>query len=750
MMPQLMAGGASNILLVGDARMSAIALSDGSLLPQQLGRDYVLFGPPQPEGVFHPKIILQLGRDGGRAFVGSANATAAGLGGNVEVMTEIECGAERSAEQDYIRAVWSYVEALTSSAEGAASDAIAWARQHTPWLAGPPPMPVAALADGSLIGFLARPGGPAIGRSFAELVDEPVDRLIVLSPYWDDGLVALRNLAKQLGAARTTVLLDVGAHDYPPRDDLVKDVEIIDISSWQPRRFKHAKLIVARTATYDHVLTGSANCTLAALGGSGSDGINAEACVYRRVSAGEAVAALDIDELLAMPVVDVFALPPVLRTQPIALAATHALRPGRFEIEHGSLRWTPPDEVAWAGKIVLLDAQGEIVDEMPLDTMTVSGAVRHRSLDRATAIYFAKLVDGEIVSTIAPVVHRAELKAKRREPASRSVASAAAQFAGSEDLQLFLLQALDELQRADTDEASNVATGPARGERAKREIEAPEVRILSYDVFVAQRALAGRHGRSGDNSLAGSHADGVRELLNRLSGVLPNSVDDHKATDDGTWMNLDDEDSEAGPAQNPVVAPEVDRITPPPVDRRAFERAVKTYEAGMRGGIDQRPVGTADVLRLRFWLMLLLHAARWRDNEGGLPHSTAEDGWPRMAVRIIAAFFYPKDAPIARLVIEGGYEDMPVDFLESWATVLWALDRLPSIMTKASGRDAFLMRLPLLRAGIVDRLGLTADDFAGEVMRRVAAGLDQAFGDRFGIADIAPMQSDGISSPPVI
>ena len=68
--------------------------------------------------------------------------------------------------------------------------------------------------------------------------------------------------------------------------------------------------------------------------------------------------------------------------------------------------------------------------------MAVSGAVRHQSLDKSSAIYFAKLVDGEIVSMIAPVVHRAELKAKRREPASRSVASAAAQFAGSEDLDL--------------------------------------------------------------------------------------------------------------------------------------------------------------------------------------------------------------------------------------------------------------------------------------------------------------------------
>lgn len=89
-LPQLGAGGSSNVLLIADARMAAMSLSDGSNLPIQLGRDYVLFSPPVGDGVFHPKIILQLGRDGGRCFVSSANATGAGLGGNVEIAVEIE------------------------------------------------------------------------------------------------------------------------------------------------------------------------------------------------------------------------------------------------------------------------------------------------------------------------------------------------------------------------------------------------------------------------------------------------------------------------------------------------------------------------------------------------------------------------------------------------------------------------------------------------------------------------------------
>jgi len=136
MLPQLGAGGSSNVLLIADARMTAMSLSDGSNLPMQLGRDYVLFSPPVGDGVFHPKIVLQLGRDAGRCFVTSANATGAGLGGNVEIAVEVECGSEPSAEREIVRAAWRYLERLVPSDAGAARDAMNWARERAQWLDG--------------------------------------------------------------------------------------------------------------------------------------------------------------------------------------------------------------------------------------------------------------------------------------------------------------------------------------------------------------------------------------------------------------------------------------------------------------------------------------------------------------------------------------------------------------------------------------------------------------------------------------
>ena len=108
LLPQLMASGATNLLLLTDARMTALALADGSTLPAALGRDYALYSPPAANGIFHPKIILQIGRESARAIVSSANLTASGLAGNAEVAVEIECKNTPSPEQDIIRSIWTH------------------------------------------------------------------------------------------------------------------------------------------------------------------------------------------------------------------------------------------------------------------------------------------------------------------------------------------------------------------------------------------------------------------------------------------------------------------------------------------------------------------------------------------------------------------------------------------------------------------------------------------------------------------
>jgi len=724
-LPQLAAAGATNVLLVCDARMSAMALSDGSLLPQQLGRDYALHGPAQSAGVFHPKVVVQLGRDGGRAFVGSANATASGIGGNLEIVTEVACTAEPSSERDFVRSAWDFIEEVTGGAGGAASDGIAWARERTPWLAGPEPSGVLTLNDGSLLALLARPGGGGLADRYADLIGgDPVERLVVMSPFWDDGLVALRDLSERLGGPTVVVLVDPEAHGMPDPLPVMLNMGLADCSSWDRGRFKHAKLILAQTAEHDHVLAGSANCTSPALGLRGYAGSNSEASVYRRVPRDTALDALGLREFIEQSPMSIEDLQPVRRADPIPLQATYDLRPGRFEAEHGELRWHRPTR-AWGGSLLLLDGDGEELERIELESLSGGGNTLSTRRDDLDHVRFVKIEDGDEHSTIAPLTHRGLMRSRRREAGTRSVAAAAAKFVGREDLQLFLLQALDELQRADAEVQPTTSARASPGPTERADPAEQKSEIMSYVRFVEQKAQA-RRASGGESSISGTHADGVRDLLNRLSGARTSGSTSEDVVGED-WMDLGDEDR--GTTLGRDVA-EVEATEQQPADRNAFVKAVRQYEQAMVGGEGARPVGGADVLRLRFWLMLLVHAARWRRYREGLPCTVDEFGWPRLVMRVLSTFFYGRDAPIVRLVVENAYLELPVDFLETWATALWLVDLLPQAVGRCHGREEFLKRVPVLRQCMLQRMGLTREELEGAVMSRVREGLDLDLGAR--------------------
>jgi hypothetical protein len=132
------------------------------------------------------------------------------------------------------------------------------------------------------------------------LVEErPVERLIVLSPYWDEDLSALRHLATVLQPQEIVILIDrdkglfpgEALHDLP-------ETKIFDLAAFGHGRFIHAKAIIAQTQGADHLLYGSVNCTVAALGTGNFPGINDEACLYRRLARDEIIETLHLAETL--------------------------------------------------------------------------------------------------------------------------------------------------------------------------------------------------------------------------------------------------------------------------------------------------------------------------------------------------------------------------------------------------------------------------------------------------------------------
>ena len=710
LVPPMLAVGCSNIGLVCDARMASLALSDGSALPRHLGRVYGLYSPPVGQGLFHPKVILQLGRDRGRAFVSSANLTAAGLGGNVEIGAEIECTDEPSPARGMVRAIARWLNSRVVE-PGAVRDALDWAWARTPWLAG------GADAEAEDAAFMASPGDPGLLGGLVERITGPVDRLWVLSPYWDETLSALCALQRQLAAKRTSVLIDSRNHEFPVQTALPPDTALIDIAEWRPKRFTHAKMILAQTATHDHLLFGSANCTTPALGDGSSGGSNIEATLYRRLPLGEGLAALELDRWLDATPVSPDALPERVPSPPIPLAELSASNPGRFVIEAGSLIWSPPSWSKGEGVVVLAyDANLTILAE--ISAGTAAGERQNLPLPAGLAetVRFGALRHGDGVSSLAGVEHPALLRRTRREALSGAASRAADWFSHSVDLDLFAMEALDALCKADLTASAADRIAPNRHLERTAVAEAAG-RSLSYEDFMRERPRDDRRHQLSESALEGSHCDHVRQLLNRLS-----------AYDEGSEYDTTDPDEEA-PYGVPGTGPERESRQPDErrVDAAAFEKAVHAYaQACSVGG----QTGAIDVLRLRLWLMLLLYNARCEATPNGLSATLDDRGWPRLTLRVLAAFFSGRDAPIGRLVLEQTDSALPQDYVETWATVLWALDALERRRPDSSAGESFVSFVGKLRVRIAAALMMDAADLEGAFFRDRWIGLERQLGSR--------------------
>ena len=737
MLPQVMASGATNLLVVADERMASMSLSDGSPLPLQLGRDYELISPPVSDGLFHPKILLQVGRRSGRLFVGSANLTAAGLAGNAEAVIEIECGDEPSPEREIVRSAWQYLDTVVPRSGGAARDALVWAAERAPWLAGGEPGALELLDDGTSASLLVRRDDAGIATRFVGLVGgEPVERLVVASPYWDEDLRALSDLVAALSPVSTDVLLDPGCTEFPVGVPLPRGVSLRAFPSSLGSRFKHAKFVIASTATHDHLLVGSANCTLAALGRPGYAGSNVEACIYRSLARDRAVDALGLAECLAGDPLDPSGIERVEPSPPIPLEDLGSRRAGTFELDGSTLAWSPPKGLSGAGRLRLLDPVGsdmtEVLFDLADDVSRVTFRIDHDGLED---LAFVVVEQDGFVSNPAHVSHRSLLRRRRREVASGALARAIAAFDAGSDLDLWLHQAFDELARADLADRPAASLAAARPREAGPSAEESMPQHLSYEEFMETRSPDGRETGRQDSALAGTHSDNVRGFLNLLIGRASDRSPSPEGTSDDGWMNLGDEDqereldeetrrAEADAAEPALETTPVTR----PVDGRQYEKLVRTYVANVAA--DDGALGPRDVLRVRFWLTMLLHKARHDGLPKGLAGDVGEQGWPRMALRIIAAFFCGRRPPVTRLMVSRDYDEMPVDFLECWATVLWVLDAIELAVPRSSRSREFLGFVTRLRLEVVKVLGLTAAELSGETVVGLRSALDRSFGAR--------------------
>lgn len=708
-LPRLREAGCNNNILIADERMLGYAMTTSMHVPKFAGRRYSVVAA-KSRGVFHPKIVLQLGTSSARILVASANITTAGLAGNLEVVGEVLADEQNPVAIPVIRAALNYVTRLLP--EGSVPKRqLDWALRRARWLTAiSQSEAVVRLNESERLGFLGSDTSEGIGRRFLTLVgSSPVKRLVVMSPYWDVTLGALRELKESLQPAETVVLIQPESALFP-------------VDAWKPSntwvlrnvgqiggasRFAHAKVVIAETGERDCILYGSANCTQAALGKLGEAGINEEACLYRELPAGEAVRLLGLEKALDGGELQLHDLPSYMPAESIPLEDFEQRLPGRFELSGELLRWWPPQSInPSAAEVVLLDPDAKNM----VANLTRVGAVEHPvsfHLQAEALPAFAVIRFDEKESAIAPIVVEQAIQESQRRRLTKGIEGALAQLEDEPYEGLWLLDVIQKLEAAEhaSREASHELT---RGSRVgdSRHGDEPS-RKLTYEQFISGRKSASVIAPSGSH-LASSHQESVRTFLNALIGkrsaqcmhveeepvnfkqlfsMGDETEDGSQAIDDGgEYFNAETNQNKNESLDKEQLRRVHERVKD---TQAAIADTVRKFIKTQQEEALHRTLGVLELIRLRALLMVVLGAGSLKSKllptelhepsqRNQVLPSGGDASWRRQIGILLHAFFRNSSGaqrPLVEKIVLDVDEafGLPDDVLECWATCFWAI-----------------------------------------------------------------------------
>ena len=756
-LPRLRGAGCRNNLVVADGRMLTHALDGPGALPQRAGSQYTVSGAGGGGGVFHPKLFLQLGRDKGRLMVGSANMTAAGIAGNLELIATFRSGGA-DPERGLLVQAWRFIEAFLSPEQAHQAQ---WMLVRTPWVRdteaadGPIRLP-----DGSEAALLLSNDGEGIGRRFARLAGAEVNRIVVVSPYWDDSLQALFDLSRQLEPARIGVLIDPSTEAFPAdvAARRLPDLEVFARRTFGGTRYMHAKAIVAMARDADHLLVGSANCTTAALGKRGSAGTNAEACVYRRLPPGTVLDAFGLAALVGDEHrVDVSSLPAMRKGEEIPLRTLSARSPGVFVLRGDDLRWRPAIGMSdpQNRSVTLVDATGcEMPAVLERQHPSDDSEVRYLVSGMGTPPAFARVTSPDGHDSALGIVTRIdELREQVREVGSRRTEKLRERLELGTDTEatLELLEIIDELEAGDRDRPAlghGVSIPKTRSED-ENPVPATAYRKMSYEEFMAHRRPY-RDGSRPSASVAGIDMSLVRGVLNRIvgvdagaSGLIAEADSDAIVAaafdmgDESAVQGSEGDETESGRAPNRADRASRSRKA---ATAQQIANAVAAFGSAVRGKRQQGDLSATDLLRLRALLMVVCWAGLPSSSDTGpqsdlqvLEMDGSEPTWWRTVGRLINAFF-PGTSTALKLSLADDHDQVPPDVLECWATCYWCLQACLSMPVRDRTRQQIRQHIGKLAERVYRLTKLAADELLDGVVRETMDRMSDRLVERLGVA----------------
>lgn len=248
-----------------------------------------------PPYVFHPKMTLLIGERVGRLLIGSGNLTFNGFGHNRETYSCFDWTPEVPEFQSVFVDTWRFLVQIVQRwvFSKRAHEAVNKIAHIAPWLTH-------ESGENALLGthMLHSLDRPILDQYCSLLEGETIERLTVAAPFLDEEAHALASLQQRLRPKELCLVLqnDRTSGSITSLNQLQQAGASLRIMTLDTEsRYLHAKIYLAETDTRSVLMTGSANCTNAALMRTPPYG-NVEAVIVRSKDGRDAFAYL-LDEL---------------------------------------------------------------------------------------------------------------------------------------------------------------------------------------------------------------------------------------------------------------------------------------------------------------------------------------------------------------------------------------------------------------------------------------------------------------------
>lgn len=746
--PKLRGAGCRNITVLADRGMVNQAFSEfGS--PRFAGTSYHLVKVDAP-GAFHPKITMLIGETKGRLIVGSANLTALGLGGNKEQLASISYSADAPENAKFFIGALAYLRRYVSQDDPWFPVSVQRAMRSAPWLRDDgfdPTFDVSGEADLNLL--FDRPEIGFLDQIAASIGDDPIERLVVVSPYWDVRLEGLTRLRAALSNPVTDILIESEANGFPSSAlSGFSDTSLFDVTSHAESRFLHAKLIIVHGERWDHVISGSMNCTFPALMGPALHG-NAEAGIYKRVPRGAALEALGLDDYEDARV-EGEELAELQQSFQAVKNAEPTVDGGTLILQAGKLSWTAPaSPPAASATIQLYDRDGLALMQMEAAGRTASyDVLPDTQRPKYGIVTFA---DGAISAPVQIV--DLDYLAVTTLPAQRGRKRRLMDtLVESIHEDLVLIETLNQLEALEEEDRANRPDQTPRAKPQASDTAPPTYEVLSYDDFIRARTHANAQGKSFGlylNSRNDSAASLMSACLNQMIGLVgpdlrgmeDEDIDALGAIDFRTTEPQSADDGGSSDVRTDSASPTRSVSAQSRATAKKFQEAVTAFESRCKALAD-KSITTSEMVRLRALIQIVLSHAQPISGSFSpsqiLPVYTADGyDWPRLIGRLLLQHFGAARA-LQSLTVEPD-ESEQQRVIEYLALSNWAAKAAHTAVL--SHKKAGALRGPLerlitaLAAQTQTILSIVESDRA--YFDEITAKLDERFGDRLGLSSKA-------------